>query len=283
VTPSTPSEIFATADELETPEVGEWAEEKGRLLWYYCDLFAKSMKGKWGARVYIDLFANAGKVRVRETGKVLHGSPLLALTVREPFDRYIFCEQNLQYLDALKDRVAKEHPKADVRYVPGDVNSHPDEILGALPSFSAGHKVLSFCFADPYNLHGLKFSTIEKLATRFIDFLILIPAMDPQRAWQHYQEADNHTVDDFVGTASWRAEWATLQPPQSLDIFIAKFFDRRMKEKGFQFGGVQESVLIRSTAKNTPLYRLGFFSKNSLAEKFWQQAKKYTTKQRSLF
>ncbi len=43
-------------DGLMTPEVGDYAEEKYRLIGLYAELFAKAMKGKWDSRVYIDLY-----------------------------------------------------------------------------------------------------------------------------------------------------------------------------------------------------------------------------------
>jgi three-Cys-motif partner protein len=283
MTPTAPPDVFGSKDQYETPLVGDWAEEKGRLLWYYCDLFATSMKGKWAERVYIDLFAGAGKGHVRETSKVILGSPLLALMVKTPFDRYIFCEEDPVRFNALQRRVETEHATSDVRFVAGDVNAHPEKVLAEMPPFSSSHKVLGFCFADPFGLQNLKFSTIETLATRFMDFLILIPVMDPQRAWHHYQDPSNHTVDDFLGTAEWRVEWERKRTSQSLDAFIGWFLDERMKERGFLHGGVREAVLVRSAAKNAPLYRLGFFSKSPLGARFWREAKKYTSPQRKLF
>jgi three-Cys-motif partner protein len=283
MTLTAPPDIFGSKDQYETPLVGDWAEEKGRLLWYYCDLFATSMKGKWAERVYIDLFAGAGKVQVRETSKVIRGSPLLALVVRSPFDRYIFCEEEPILLDALKRRVETEHPTSNVRFVAGDVNSHPEKVLAEMPPYSASRKVLGFCFADPFRLQNLKFSTIDALAKRFMDFLIHIPAMDPQRAWQHYQDPKNHTVDDFLGTVEWRVDWEQKRTGQSLDVFIGWFLDKQMRERGFRYGGIHDAVLVRSTAKNAPLYRLGFFSKSSLGAQFWSEAKKYTSPQRKLF
>ena len=282
-TRSTSPDIFTAEDGRVAPPFGEWAEEKGRLLWYYCDLFATSMKEKWEERVYIDLFAGAGKISIRGTDKVLLGSPLLALIVRDPFDRYIFCEADSTRLEALKHRVVEKHSTFDVRYIEGDVNSQAPRILAEMPSYSTGHRVLGFCFADPYSLQNLKFATLEALAKRFMDFLILIPAMDPQRAWEHYADPKNTTVDEFVGMSDWRSEWQRGQPPEALDAFVARTLDRQMKDLGFHYGGIEEMVLVRSTSKNTPLYRLGFFSKNQLGREFWRQAKKYTSRQRELF
>ena len=66
-------------DGLLTPEVGVWCETKYRHLQNYAQMFATATKGKWGKRVYLDLFAGAGRVRVEGTDQILNGSPLIAL------------------------------------------------------------------------------------------------------------------------------------------------------------------------------------------------------------
>ena len=85
-------------DGLICPEVGAWAEAKYRLIQLYDSLFSTGMKYKWDTRIYIDLYAGAGYARVRNTERILVASPLLALTVKDPFDKYIFCEENAECL-----------------------------------------------------------------------------------------------------------------------------------------------------------------------------------------
>ena len=85
-------------DELLTPEVGPWAEEKYKYVSYYNKLFSTSMKDRWDCRTYIDLFAGAGRSRIRRTNKILAGSPLLALGVPDQYDKYIFCERDRELM-----------------------------------------------------------------------------------------------------------------------------------------------------------------------------------------
>lgn len=51
-------------DGLVIPEFGGWVEDKYRLVRNYADTFTTSMKGTGGHRVYIDLFAGAGRSRI---------------------------------------------------------------------------------------------------------------------------------------------------------------------------------------------------------------------------
>ena len=84
-------ELLSTDDGLILPEVGPWAADKHRKVGYYASLFASSMKDKWDCRVFMDLFAGAGKARIKDSEEIVPGSPLVALNVDVPFDRYIFC------------------------------------------------------------------------------------------------------------------------------------------------------------------------------------------------
>ena len=114
-------ENFNVSDDgLVFPEIGPWAEEKYRLIALYDELFSKGMKDKWDVRVYIDLYAGAGFGKVKGTETRLMGSPLIALAVEYPFDRYIFCEQDPEKMTALQKRVERLAPSADVIFINGN-------------------------------------------------------------------------------------------------------------------------------------------------------------------
>ena len=120
---SDPRHLRVDDDGLMTPEVGGWAETKYRLLALYDELFSTGMKNKWDQRVYVDLYAGAGYSRIQGTSKFLKASPIIALTVAHPFDKYIFCEEREDLLDALKVRVRQFGPQAKVVYIPGNCDA----------------------------------------------------------------------------------------------------------------------------------------------------------------
>jgi hypothetical protein len=47
-------------DGLPTPKIGVWGEKKYRHVQLYASLFVESMRAKWDALVYLDLFAGSG-------------------------------------------------------------------------------------------------------------------------------------------------------------------------------------------------------------------------------
>ena len=260
--------------------VGPWVEDKHRLVSLYETLFSTGMKRKWETRVYIDLYSGPGLVRVRDSGKFLWGSPLLALKVKDPFDRYIFCESNSSALDALKLRVQKLFPKADVRYVLGDCNDKVDEICRNIPTPSRDNKVLSFCFVDPYDL-SVKFSTIRKIVDRFVDFLTLLAlGMDANRNLQHYLDPANHKIDDFLGLPNWREKWMEQASTGiSFPRFLAQTYAEQMVSLNYLPLSFHKMKAIRSDVRNLPLYHLALFSRNELAYKYWDDVLKYSTSQ----
>ena len=167
---------FCVSDDgLIFPEIGPWAEEKYRLIALYDHLFAKGMKDKWDVRVYVDLYAGAGFGKVKGAETRLMGSPIIALNVEFPFDRYIFCEQDPEKLDALRQRVKRLAPSADVVFIGGDCDECGEEILHAIPRGSTSRKVLSLCLVDPYDF-GFKFDTLKRLSAAYMDFMVLLAA-----------------------------------------------------------------------------------------------------------
>lgn len=268
-------------DGLKVAEVGSWSEEKYRLVEAYSSLFCRSMRRKWGSLVYLDIFAGPGYARFQGTSRIVAASPLIALGLDDKFSSYIFSEADPTSAQALQTRCARDFTSEHVRVIPGDANALADQIVRAMPMPSKANTVLGFCFVDPYKMGNLQFSTIEKLAARFMDFLVLIPSgMDAHRNEQRYVSTSNTTVDDFVGDSRWRTRWeAEKAAGKQFEKFIVEEFGRSMTRLGYADPGLEKAAIIRSDTKNLLLYRLVLYSKNKLGGKFWDEAMKYTNPQ----
>jgi three-Cys-motif partner protein len=271
-----------TDDGLFMPEVGGWAETKYRLLSLYDTLFSSGMRYKWDKRVYIDLYAGAGINRIRGTQRLVYGSPLLALQVNHPFDKYVFCEKSKQNIEALRERTKKISADADVQIIQGDCNEKISEIMAAIPAASQQSKVLSLCLVDPYNL-GIKFDTIASLAQRFTDFLVLLALyMDANRNYSTYIKETSTKVADLLGDKSWRTRWLKAQySGVSFPRFVADEYAERMS--GIGYLPTPRMKEVRSFEKNLPLYHLAIFSRHQRAYEFWSEVLKYSTDQIDMF
>ncbi len=277
------NQSFFEDDGLQLPMVGPWTRAKHSKIAYYSSLFSNSMKRKWNCRIYLDLFSGAGKARIRGTNRVIPGSPLLALSVDVPFDKYVFCEQDSGNLDALQRRVNQCFSERDVFYVSGDINISLDKLFTAIPTFSKSYKGITLCFVDPFKMGALDFRTLETISERlFVDFLVLIPSyMDIHRNERVYTRKDNSSLDKYLGSSSWRSRWSDPgRIEKHFGLFIAKEFCQRMKDLGFIYEDPEDMELVRmKEGKNLPLYHLAFFSKSRLGLKFWRDTRKNTTKQ----
>jgi len=268
-------------DGLPTAEIGSWGEDKYRLVSLYAALFVRSMRRKWEALVYLDLFSGPGRSRIRGTKRTVPASPLLVLGMPETFNKYIFCEKDEKNATALETRCHRDFPARTITIIPGDANLLTERIIAEMPRPRKGYKVLGFCFLDPFYMRNLSFEMIKALLQRFMDFLVLIPSgMDANRNEQNYVRPENPTVDNFVGSNDWRGRWESAKRSgKSFENFVVEEFGRSMQQLGYIDPGLKAAAPVRSDDRNLLLYRLALYSKNPLGNKFWKEARKYTNPQ----
>lgn len=270
-------------DGLAMPEVGSWSADKYSVLHAYEKMFTSAMQGKWDTLVYVDLFAGAGWAQLRDTKEVVLASPLLAMELEHRFDGYILCEQKEAYIDALELRVERDYPGVQAHFVPGDCNSMTPRIVRQMDEIAGGGSQLAFCFVDPTKLSSLKFDTIAALADRLVDFVVLIPTeMDARRNRERYEKPGVTIVDQFVGDPNWREEWDKVKREgRSFVEFLVDAFGAQMRRLGYQYRGIGKTRSIKAIGHQA-LYRLAFFSRDKLGNKFWDEAVRYGPKQRRL-
>jgi len=268
-------------DGLEILKGHTWAKKKYKLVGGYCDIFTRAMRKKWETLVYIDLFSGPGYTLIQETNEILRSSPLISLSIPNNFDVYVFCDQNQIFLDALRIRVKRDFPDKNVNFLNGDVNNLTEKIIELIPSFSKTNKVLSFCFADPFDLN-LKFSTIEKLTKdRLIDILILQAYyMDGNRNFINYLNENNNKISRYLNDESWRDDFSNRSLQQNEFVpYLAEKFEKNMKIIKYL---EPKRNKIQIPIKNVPLYYLEFYSKNSLGNDFYKKVQYYADDQLSL-
>jgi three-Cys-motif partner protein len=274
--------LFGEPDELDLPERGSYTEDKYDFIRLYCALFSSGMRYKWkGKRVYIDLYAGSGKCRIKGTNKVLLGSPLIALSMDVPFDRYIFCESDQTKMSALKQRVERLHSLSEIHWVPRDCNGSVEQISALIDRDN-----LVLCLVDPNDcdIHQDTLKTLSQTA-RGVDFLCLLATgMDAKRAASYYLQPENTKLDDMLGNAEWRNRWpAEEQRGEDFGKFLALEFAQSMQQLGYRKTEIADMKLIKLLGKNVPLYYLALFSKHPKAFEFWAQVLKYAGPQRGLF
>jgi len=271
-------------DGYKTQDIGAWGEVKYRVVSHYAALFSQSMKDKWDFLIYLDLFAGAGRSRIRENNKIINSSSLSVLGLSQKFDQYIFNDSDSINSDALKNRGDLYYPNSNISVLSEDVNESILKIISKMPTPHSRNKILSFCFLDPFKMDNLKFATIQKLSQRYMDFLVLIPTdMDAKRNLHNFLPLNNNTVESFIGNEQWREKWKDSNKKVThFGEFIIDEFGQSMSNLGYITPKASETYPIKNV-KNRIIYRLSFYSKSKVGYKFWQETKKYTNPQKELF
>ncbi|MCK4643474.1 three-Cys-motif partner protein TcmP [bacterium] len=171
---------------------GEWTEAKLRVLEKYVRAYLTIMRKRKFETVYIDGFAGYCKLEnetpeektlfhdISETSnRVYEGSVyrILKISLLNPelsFSRYVFIDQNRDYLDRIKEIMNKEGLNIDnskVSFLHHDCNFALTEILKVLNNPS----IRGFIHLDPYGM-SLNWETLKGLETTSSDLWVLIPS-----------------------------------------------------------------------------------------------------------
>lgn len=277
-------------DGLQMRLSGEWTEKKLEILEHYIVTSSTAMAKKpWRKRVYIDLQAGPGKNRIDPVGRIVLGSPLLALTRGQRYTDYRFVEQDRDLAEALWKRAEVTGRISPQDIIVGDCNSAVDGIVQEIKEADSEYrpgKWQSLClvFLDPEGLE-LHWRTVDLLAnTLRADFVINFSTGGLRRvageAFQHPESSVAERVNKFFGTKDWRH--IPLRPDGSMPVNEwIDFYQNRLSGIGYKWG-TESSVKIR-TNYGVELYRLLFASKHDLGVRLWEEARKNAPKQRSMF
>lgn len=251
-------------DDLVTRESGEWVKRKHHYLRRYCDMFTVSMQRKWSRLTYLDMLAGPGRCKIRETGEIIPGSPLVSLEYS--FNEYRFYEEDAACADALSQRVSS-HPKANQCQV-----IHADWTEVVLSSTFRLPSGLILAFIDPTGISQIPWQAIQKLGTssNSIDILMTIQhGMGIKLNTKQYltSKRDQTAVDAFLGGSEWRSKL-----PGATDFCGAVLdqFTENMAGLGFK---TRKWILVKNDT-GMPLYYLCLFSRHERALKFWDEVGK---------
>ena len=115
-------------DNLPLRCIGKWSEDKLYYLNRYMHAFNTAMKYKWPKRAYIDLFAGPGKCIIRDSGRIISGSTLLALEQTVPFSLVVSVDINGDAISALEKRGETYKSETKLKTFEADCNLITDWI-----------------------------------------------------------------------------------------------------------------------------------------------------------
>lgn len=250
-------------DGLPMSEVGEWTLDKHERLRKYVDAAHGARRKFAGRTTYIDLYCGPGRSRIRETQKVVDGSPLIAWEAaglsKDQFSEFLLADTKSEFLEAARKRLADRGAK--VRTFPGEAHAVVDQVLAALDP-----KGLHLALLDPYNLGALPFELIKKLfAAKRMDVIVHVSAGDLARNLPLYMRSDGAgQLDRFA--PGWREHVDLRRSPELVRHAIFEYWRTLIKGLG---ATANDCVEVVENSKHADLYWLVFVARHKLAHKLW--------------
>jgi three-Cys-motif partner protein len=233
--------------------------KKAWMVKQYLGTVGRAMARKWWEVNYVELFSGPGMLIDRNHGDELPGSPLEALAIECPFERYVFCDGHPDYSAAVTERMTKS-PSSRVEVFPGDANDH--EHLERVASM-LDPRALVLLYLDPAK-PNLNFSTIEFFVDRFehLDLIINLPFMNIYRSL---------SVNCTEGSARFLNHPDPLQlrydDPFSASRAIRKHFLGELRAIGLKH--IEQEEVWTSKA---PFYDIILASREEKAKTLWKRA-----------
>jgi len=250
--------------ELNFDEIGYWSEVKLDIIKDYAKEYSKilsSQKNPELEHVYIDAFAGAGIHISRTTGEFVKGSPLNALYVNPPFNKYYFIDLDRKKVNELIQIIGN---RKNVYVDEGDCNEILLRKVFTKVKFEDYKRAL--CLLDPYGLH-LNWEVIETAGKmRSIEIFLNFPVMDINRnvLWRNPEGVSLHNLNrmnSFWGDDSWQKISYSKTP----DIFgyeeiikvetykIVEEYRKRLKNIA-KFKYIPQPIPMRNTIGKTVYY-----------------------------
>jgi three-Cys-motif partner protein len=254
-------------DGLPAQCVGQWSADKHYYLKQYIEATRAVRagylppKGRGGA-AFIDLFAGPGLVRVRESGDIQDGSPMVAFCHAEaPFTRLVFCDLDGDNVRALRSRTASQAGRVTI--IEGDCNKKIDQVIEVVPEHG-----LNIALVDPFSLSALKFHTLKRLAEfKRMDLVIHFPTGDIKRNLRQHEKT-RRSLDEALGTPDWASKISNDTDVAALiDVFKSQIAT-------LGYGSQQVRSEPIKNSQNVTIYYLVYASKNDRGDKIWQSITK---------
>lgn len=233
--------------ESQFDRIGYWSEVKLDIIREYCSAYSRILASQSVFRhIYVDAFSGAGEHLRKSTLELVPGSPLNALLVEPPFDRYVLIDLDGAKVDHLRQQVLKTGRADRVEIL----NANCNQVLleHVLPGIRYENFQRGLVVLDPYGLH-LDWRVMAAAGqSRAIEIFLNFPIMDMNRnaLWRNPEAAGEEGVarmSQFWGDESWRQGaykvqrglFGDISEKQGNEAVVAAFRKRLREVAGFKF------------------------------------------------
>lgn len=239
---------------------------KARMVSRDLGTVGRAMNRKWFDVAYLELYCGPGYLYDESTGEEVPGSPLQALGIKAPFDRYVFSDYSDICVDALQARIARlrtESPGLPATNVlSGDAND-PEHLERVCSLISPRALVIAYLDPAKPNLH---FSTVHFLTERFrfLDLIINLPFSGIHRSLAA------GGVDGPSLMLNHQNPKELLRPDEGCTAdAIRTHYDEQLRGLGLLHIARR---CVKTTPTNSPLYDIVLASRKATAVELWEKA-----------
>jgi len=262
-------------------EVGPWAKEKLEALERYLHYYTTVLKNQRWRTLYVDAFAGGGTAKVRKKiipennqanllpelvdegqEEFIRGSPRIALSLKNPFDTYVFIDASGARIAELEELRAEYGTSRNIYIRPGLADSELQWVLQRKISVATHRGV---AFLDPFGAH-LGWESIAALAeTKLFEVLINFPLhMALARLMKNNADIPptwRAQLDHFFGRADWVEDVYEVRTDLlgsatgKREDYLDRLRNRYRTQLKDAFGFVSQPKLIANT-RGSPLYYL---------------------------
>jgi len=269
---------FAT---LPRREMGGYGEQKLDILRSYFYSYSAIVSNHFKRFHYLETCAGPGVCTQRGSGRLVLGTPFLAMTNKPAFTRFHFVEIKSALCQALQTRKDLHCPEVDAEIVNDDCNNCAKSIVENLPKNSPVLMVM-----DPEGLELKWETTVVPLAEHprselFINFpfdMGIMRCISP-----NVSPETEHAVTTYMGTDVWkpiRDDYlqGNISHDNLREAFLRLYTERL---QGLGLKEIQVSRLVRSD-NNQPLYFLISASRKRVASKIMKDIMKIPVAHQSM-
>jgi len=189
---------------------GSWTAIKLAIIAYYQDVYTIIAKKHFGKICYVDAFAGSGIVKIKDHGRLLYGSPILAILVprqNKKFDKLFFIELDMHRTMVLKEII-------NYLAMEGKVSKDQVVIMNKDMNTVNYDKLLKDCdhslvFLDPEGTEP-HWTTVSNLLKLNIDFVMNFMTAGIRRIWGNYRRNPQkgsgyaNRLTEFYGDETWK-------------------------------------------------------------------------------
>lgn len=264
-------------DEPIARDVGAWTLEKLGLLQSYMKSYVEATSSIQGKISYLDVCSGPGLDRVRETGEIHPGSPLIAMGLYPRLNNFVFIDIDKKNTHALRDHIRARELERTARVIEGDCNEVISDALKLIPDRYGA----AFAFIDPAGL-SVSWQTIKAIAlhksraTYKIELFVLFPydmgirrffvsGREMNDVWPNAEAIVDRIMPD---TRRWKRVLqeveAGREPRDTLRQRILYLYWRGLKDLGYAH--VASPRVVR-TPNGRPLYHMFFTSDHPVGDR----------------